>query len=186
MRSGGPIKLVLYCVLGLWFLQGCRAHNEPTAATSKEPEKQIRAGKKKIEQDVPRLIVNKLSVEGLDEQMRGGLTSHLCATLSENDSWHVICFQDIENLIQAREDLIKFGACDDDDCVDVAAGKMNARFILRGSIHKVGSGALVRISMIDNQEGKIVATLSEKTSSSNFEAMQKAVSKLARGILEAL
>jgi TolB-like protein len=128
-------------LLGLWALA---ALAEGPAATP------IRSDEK------PRLLVADLTAQGVSAEEAAALTDALVQTLSERGLFQVISRKDVQTVLSTERQRQMMGACDEDPsrCATDAGSLLQARYVMTGSLSRLGSTYELALQMLDTVKSR--------------------------------
>lgn len=107
----------------------------------------------------PRLFVSTLSAQGVDAELARALTDAVVDALTTRSLYDVITTRDLESLLGAERQKQLLGICESDPsaCSQGAADAITARFVLSGSVSKLGTAYQLSLQMVDTQKQQPVA-----------------------------
>lgn len=111
------------------------------------------------EKDKPKLLVNDLAAHGVPPAQAVAMTEAIVATLTGRGLFKVVSSQDVRELLGVERQRQILGACGDDgeQCgVDLGSAAA-ARFVLSGSLSRLGATFQLSLQMLDTQKSKAVA-----------------------------
>ena len=138
------MRATLGLLVGVWALQALAASPGP-AASSGEEEK-------------PKLLVTDLRAQGSSPEQAAALTSALVQTLSERGLFQVLSADDVQTVLSAERQRQLLGQCNEDPsrcAVDVGA-LLQARYVLTGSLSRLGNTYELALQMLDSVKGQPV------------------------------
>jgi TolB-like protein len=129
--------------MGLWALQALAA-SAPTAPSGQEEK--------------PKLLVTDLQAQGASPEQAAALTSALVQTLSERGLFQVLSSSDVQTVLSAERRRQLLGTCDADPsrCAVDVGGLLQARYVLTGSLSRLGGTYELSLQMLDTVKGQPV------------------------------
>lgn len=111
----------------------------------------------------PRVAVKAFAAKGVDSSVSGTIETSFCSALA-NQSFDVLCPDDIKALIAAKQVDLGMGSCDNDDaCVKSIGNIAHATKVVTGEVSKLGDSYILSVSIIDAENGKVLGRASDKT-----------------------
>ncbi len=131
------MRATLGLLMGLWALVA-------SAAEGKPPE------------DKPRLLVADLTAQGASAEEAAALTDALVQTLSERGLFQVLSRKDLQTVLSSERQRQMQGACDEDPsrCATDIGSLLQARYVMTGSLSRLGSTYELSLQMLDTVKGQ--------------------------------
>ncbi len=131
------MRATLGLLMGLWALTA-------SAATPKPAE------------DTPRLLVADLTAQGVSAEEAAALTDALVQTLSERGLFQVLSRKDLQTVLSSERQRQMQGTCDEDPsrCATDVGSLLQARYVMTGSLSKLGSTYELALQMLDTVKGQ--------------------------------
>jgi TolB-like protein len=135
-------------LMGLWALSAF-AGTESTVSTPSTPLKP---------DEKPQLLVGALTAQGASAEEAAALTDALVQTLSERGLFQVLSHKDLQTVISSERQRQILGACDEDpaQCATDLRQVLKARYVLTGSLSKLGSTYELTLQMLDTVKARPV------------------------------
>jgi hypothetical protein len=167
-------------------LSACQGHRGSSAGAATKTSRTDQGTTVKTSSDEggekSRVIIKKFDITGITEDEASGVTSKFCVEVSKSTKIELICAGDIKHLFQHQEDLIKFGACNQEDCLAKMGEKLKADLFIQGAINKVGETFVVNVTLREGATGKIKTRLSQEVTSGKVEDLLGAAESLAEKV----
>jgi TolB-like protein len=164
-----------------WMVAGCGGHAGSSTVT-RAPEEGTtvtKAGGGKL----AKVVIKDFTVSGLSEDNAAGVASKFCVDVSKSRKIELICAEDLKNLFKHKQDLIQFGACNEEDCLARMGQQLEADFIIQGSINMVGEVFVMNINLVDGKTGKVKTRFSREVPSGKPEDLLGAASAVAEKLI---
>nr|WP_228531019.1 MULTISPECIES: CsgG/HfaB family protein [Myxococcaceae] len=106
----------------------------------------------------PRLLVTDLSAQGVSAQEAAALTDAVVQSLTERNLFEVLSRRDVETLLTAERQRQLLGTCDAraEACAQDVGGALGARYVLSGSLSKLGPTYELSLQVLDTVKGRPV------------------------------
>jgi len=135
--------------------------------------------------DKPKLVVTDLTVAGgLDASLGSALSEAVAQEISSRGVFTVVSSHEMTQLLGLERQKQLMG-CDEDSasCVGEIAGALNARFVLTGTIAKLGQAYQLTLQMTDNEKARSVGRASRIVQSlDEFKAVLPYATAEATGV----
>jgi TolB-like protein len=106
----------------------------------------------------PKLAVLELQPLGVPAETAAALTEAMTQELTRRGFFEVISSRDIQTLLGVERQKQLLGCSDDaSSCITELAGALGSRFVLSGSLAKLGDALQLSVQMLDTQKGQPVA-----------------------------
>jgi TolB-like protein len=129
------------------------------------------------------VVIKDFGVTGLSEDNVAGIASKFCVDVSKSRKIELICAEDLKNLFQHKQDLIQFGACNEEDCLAKMGQQLEADFIVQGSINQVGEVFVLNINLVEGKTGKVKTRFSREVPSGKPEDLLGAATAIAEKLI---
>jgi TolB-like protein len=174
-----PMNLcAILCGLIVLGLVGCEAHRG-------QGKTAVKLEKVAPEGQVSKVIIKPFAASGVAEQDVFGISSRFCVDLSKTKTIELVCAEDLAHVFKHQEDMVKFGSCEEEDCLSKMGNILEADFILQGNINKVGQTLTMALKLIDGKTGKVRIRLDDSTDSDEVDALLEIASGLANQLASA-
>ena len=141
------------------------------------------AAEKPANGKLPRVVIKDFTVNGISKEAASGIAGKFCVDVSKSKKIDLVCADDLKNLFEHQEDLIKFGACNEQDCLAKMSAMLKADYIVQGSISKVGDTFVFNINLVEGAGGTVKARLSEDVASGKVEDLLTTADSLATKLI---
>ena len=108
-----------------------------------------------LAEERPKTVVLDLAGEDADVIMRRALSGKIAARLSADPRIEVLSGDDVRGM--ATLDAERQAAGCDDSCLSELAGALDARFVVSGSVGRLGAVYIVNLSIFDAREARSIA-----------------------------
>jgi hypothetical protein len=179
MRGKVCIALVvsgIFCITGCPTKRGtgsATSRDETTVTTSQPAEE----GEKKV-----KVVIKEFGSTGVSKDEVSGVSSKFCVEVSKSPKIDLVCAEDLKNLFQHQQDLITFGACDQEECLAKMGKILEADYFIQGAVNKVGEVLMVNINLIHGESGKIKTRMSQEVDSGKPEDLLGTMTTLAEKV----
>ncbi|HLL05679.1 MAG TPA: hypothetical protein VK539_34230 [Myxococcaceae bacterium] len=111
-----------------------------------------------LAEERPKLLVMELSAQGAQPEQAAALTSALVQTLSERGLFQVLSADDVQTLLSAERQRQLTGVCNEDAsrCALDVGSLLQARYVLTGSLSRLGNTYELALQMLDSVKGQPV------------------------------
>jgi hypothetical protein len=109
--------------------------------------------------------------------------SKFCVDVSKSRKIELICAEDLKNLFKHQQDLIQFGACNEEDCLAKMGAQLEADFFVQASINQVGEMFVFNVNLVDGKSGKVKTRFSREVPSGKPEDLLGAASAIAEKLI---
>jgi TolB-like protein len=106
----------------------------------------------------PRLLVTDLTAQGASAQEAAAMTDAVVQGLTERNLFEVLSRRDVETLLTAERQRQLLGTCDSspEACAQDVGGALGARYVLSGSLSKLGPTYELALQVLDTVKGRPV------------------------------
>lgn len=98
------------------------------------------------------LLILNVEPQGVEPQQASALTDAVVAALSQRGLFKVVSVRDVQTLISAERQRQLLSGCDTEDCSRDFGSAVNARYVLNGSLSKVGAAYQLALQTLDTQK----------------------------------
>lgn len=105
----------------------------------------------------PKLVVLDFQAQGVPAEAAQALTTAATQDLSQRGFFEVVTSADIQTLLGVERQKQLVGCSDGSSCTAELAGAMGSRFVLSGSVTKLGSAVQLSMQMLDTAKAQPVA-----------------------------
>ena len=130
-----------------------------------------------------KVIIKNFSVTGLSGDNAAGVASKFCVDVSKSRKIELICAEDLKNLFKHQQDLIQFGACNEEDCLAKMGQQLEADFIVQGSINQVGEMFVLNVNLVEGKTGKVKTRFSREVPAGKPENLLGAATAIAEKLI---
>ncbi|MCY1017842.1 CsgG/HfaB family protein [Pyxidicoccus sp. MSG2] len=108
--------------------------------------------------DKPRLLVSDLVAQGAEASDAAALTDAVVQTLTERSLFQVLSRRDVQTMLTTERQRQLLGACDEDAsaCASDLGGVLGARYVMTGSLSKLGSTYELSLQVLDTVKSRTV------------------------------
>ena len=177
MRVFGYIAIII----GLFLLAGCGGHTGSSTVTRSPDEGTTVTNTG--EGNLAKVIIKNFAVSGLSEDNAAGVASKFCVDVSKSRKIELICAEDLKNLFKHQQDLIQFGACNEEDCLAKMGAQLEADFFVQASINQVGEMFVFNVNLVEGKTGKVKTRFSREVPSGKPEDLLGAASGIAEKLI---
>ncbi|MBN1204224.1 MAG: hypothetical protein JXB05_04800 [Myxococcaceae bacterium] len=106
----------------------------------------------------PRMLVADLTAQGASADEAAALTDALVQTLSERGLFQVLSRKDVQTVLSTERQRQMLGACEEDPsrCAADVGSLLQARYVMTGSLSRLGSTYELSLQMIDTVKAQPV------------------------------
>lgn len=105
----------------------------------------------------PKVLVQDLVAQGVEAHEAAVISTATCQAFAKSAGHEVLCGEDVRNLIKLSAMSASFdGGCTDEKCYAALGKAMKARFVVSGTVSKLGATFILSVSMFDTEQGKAV------------------------------
>ena len=101
-----------------------------------------------------KVLVQDLAARGVEVHEAASIATASCTALAQRKGYDVLCGDDLRAMIKWNTMAATFNNCADASCMSTTAKAMKARFVVSGSVAKVGDAFVLTLSMLDVKQGK--------------------------------
>jgi TolB-like protein len=137
------MRAILGLLVGVWALQALAAGVAPAPAGKEEK---------------PKLLVTDLRAQGTSPQQAAALTDALVQALGERGLFQVLSAEELRTVLVSEQQRQVLGTCNEDPsrcAVDVGA-LAQARYVVTGSLSRLGTTYALTLQMLDTVKGEPV------------------------------
>lgn len=100
-----------------------------------------------------KLLLQDLSAVGVEGHEAKALSTATCGELAKRKGYQVMCGDDLRAMIKWNAMAASFNACDGDDCLAKTASAVDARYVVSGSVAKVGDDVVLSLVLLNTEKG---------------------------------
>jgi hypothetical protein len=108
------------------------------------------------QQPKPKVLVNDLVAQGVQPHEAAVMSTAACQEMAKKSGLDVLCGEDIRTMMKFSAMNAAFDACNDEKCYASMGRAMKARYVVSGSVSRLGAEYVLSMSMFDTEEGKAV------------------------------
>ena len=108
-----------------------------------------------LAEEKARVLLMNLKTAGVDENTANLIGDLMAVKLSKNPQIEVVNSGDIKRMMELESDKARAG-CDDDSCLADLAGALGARYVIYGTLGKLGSRYVTTLNLFDAELGKAI------------------------------
>jgi len=113
----------------------------------------------------PKLLVQDLTAQGVEPHEALVLSTATCNAFSKSSKFDVLCGEDLRNMMKFGVLAASFDGCSNDECYANVGRAIQARYVVAGSVSKLGKIYILSISMLDTESGRPVGRTEVKADS---------------------
>lgn len=102
----------------------------------------------------PKVLVQDLKAQGVEAHEAMVLSTAACTAFSKSTKHDVLCGDDLRNMMQFGALAATFDGCAEENCYASMGKALSARYIVSGSVSKLGASYVLSIAMFDTEEGR--------------------------------
>lgn len=129
----------------------------------------------------PKLLLQDLAARGVEEHEAGSFSTATCNALAGGKRFRVLCGDDLRMLMRFNALAAALNGCEDEKCYGAAGRALEARFIVSGSVSRVGQSLVMDLALFDVDQSEVVGRSSVKESS--IDALYRRVSEAVEQLL---
>ncbi len=104
----------------------------------------------------PKLLVQDLTAQGVEPHEAQVLSTATCNAFSKSTKYDVLCGDDLRNMMRFGVLAASFDGCANDECYTNVGRALQARYVVAGSVSRLGKIYVLSLSMLDTQSGRSV------------------------------
>jgi TolB-like protein len=112
-----------------------------------------------------KLLVQDLTAQGVEPHEALVLSTATCNAFAKATKYDVLCGEDLRNMMKFGVLAASFDGCANDECYTNVGRAIQARFVVAGSVSKLGKIYVLSLSMLDTQTGRPVGRTEVKADS---------------------
>lgn len=130
-----------------------------------------------------KLVVQDLEARGVERHEAAALATAACNAIASRPKYAVLCGDDLRAMMKWNAIATSFDACKDEACVQRTAKAMEARFVVSGSVAKVGESFVLSLAMLDVEQGTSLgrAEVKAQTVDGLYDQVPEAIDVLLSG-----
>ena len=102
--------------------------------------------------ELPTLLILNLDAQGVEKEQAAAVTDAVVAALAQRGLFRVVSTKDVQTLISAERQRQLLSGCDSGDCARDIGNAVNAKFVLNGSLSRVGSAYQLALQTLDTEK----------------------------------
>lgn len=106
--------------------------------------------------ELPTLLVINIEPQGVEKEQASALTDAVVQALSQRGLFKVISTRDVQTLISAERQRQLLSGCDTGDCARDIGTAVNAKYVLNGSLSKVGMAYQLALQTLDTEKNQSI------------------------------
>ena len=115
--------------------------------------------------DKPKLLVQDLTAQGVEPHEALVLSTATCNAFSKSAKYDVLCGEDLRNMMKFGVLAASFDGCNNDECYANVGRAIQARYVVAGSVSKLGKIYILSLSMLDTETGRPIGRTEVKADS---------------------
>lgn len=105
----------------------------------------------------PKMLVQDLVPRGVEPHEAAVISTAACQAFARSAAHDVLCGEDVRNMMRFGAMTAAFdGACADEQCYANIGKAMKARYVVSGSVSKLGGVYVLALSVFDTEEARSV------------------------------
>jgi TolB-like protein len=132
--------------------------------------------------DGMKVVVQDLDARGVATHEAATIATAACTELAKRQKLSVLCGDDLRAMLKWNAMASSFNACKEDACMQTAAKAMEAKYVVSGSVAKVGEGFVLTLSMLDVETGTALGRTEVKAQS--IDQLHKEVDEAVGSLLK--
>ena len=138
-----------------------------------------------VRAEKPRMLVMDLKATLVEEEIVTIITDLVSTELTTFSAFEIITGADMRQMAELEAEKQSLGCADDNSCLAELAGAMGARFVVFGSVGKLGKNIIVTLNLFDSQNAKSAGRENIRATSLDTlpDQIPVTVKKLVRGAL---
>jgi TolB-like protein len=113
----------------------------------------------------PKLLVQDLTPQGVEPHEALVLSTATCNAFSKSEKFDVLCGEDLRNMMRFGVLAASFDGCSNDECYANVGRAIQARYVVAGSVSKLGKLYILSLSLLDTETGRPVGRTEVKADS---------------------
>jgi hypothetical protein len=102
----------------------------------------------------PKVLVQDLAAQGVEPHQAAVISTTACHAFAKSAAHTVLCGEDLRSMMRFSAMAATLDGCADADCFERLGKAMNARFVVHGSVAKLGEEYVLSLSMFDAEKGE--------------------------------
>ena len=129
----------------------------------------------------PKMLLQDLQPQGVTEPEAAVLTTSTCMALAKQGRHDVLCGDDLRTMMRFGAMSSTFRACEGDACFSQIGKALKARFVISGSVSKLGDTFVLSLSAFDTKRTRAVGRAEVKAPT--IEQLQLQVDEAVSALL---
>ncbi len=101
-----------------------------------------------------KLLLQDLKAKGVQSHEASAVSTAACHALAKHQEYDVLCGDDLRNMMQFSALSASFNGCSDENCYAGMARALKARYVVSGTVTKLGKAFMLSLSMFDTKTNK--------------------------------
>jgi hypothetical protein len=107
-------------------------------------------------QNKSKVLVQDLVAQGVQAHEAAVMSTAACQEFAKRNGLDVLCGEDVRNMMRFSAMNAAFDACNDEKCYASMGKAMKARYVVSGSVSKLGSEFILSLAMFDTEKNEPV------------------------------
>lgn len=107
-------------------------------------------------QNKSKVLVQDLIAQGVQPHEAAVMSTAACQEFAKRNALDVLCGEDVRNMMRFSAMNAAFDACNDEKCYASMGKAMKARYVVSGSVSKLGQEFILSLAMFDTEKGEPV------------------------------
>lgn len=129
----------------------------------------------------PKMLVQDLVAQGVEAHEAQVISTATCNAIAKDAKYEVLCGDDLRNMMRFGALAASFDTCADASCYADLGKAMQARFVVSGSVSRLGKTFVMSLSMFDTENARPVGRTELKADS--LENLHAQATEAASAIL---
>jgi hypothetical protein len=112
-----------------------------------------------------KLLVQDLTAQGVEPHEAMVISTAACNAFAKHNKYDVLCGDDLRNMMKFGVLAASFDGCKNEECYTNVGRAIQARFVVAGSVSKLGKLYVLSLSMLDTETGRPVGRTEVKADS---------------------
>jgi hypothetical protein len=113
----------------------------------------------------PKVLVQDLVAQGVEPSDAAVMSSAACQAFAKNAAYDVLCGEDIRNMMRFGALTAAFDGCADEKCYEGLGKATKARYVVSGSVSKLGGTFILSLSVFDTEQARPIGRTEVKAES---------------------
>lgn len=107
-------------------------------------------------QSKAKVLVQDLVAQGVQPHEAAVMSTAACQEFAKRNGLDVLCGEDIRNMMRFSAMNAAFDSCNDEKCYASMGKAMKARYVVSGSVSRLGNEFILSLAMFDTEKGEPV------------------------------